>query len=45
VKLQVEASQRVRDSTQDQPVIDDHGSNYDDDDPQVEQETSIAASR
>jgi hypothetical protein len=45
VELQVEASQSVRDNTQDQPVIDVHDSSSDDDDPQEEQETSIAAGR
>jgi hypothetical protein len=41
----VEASQRVQDSTQNQPVTDGYGSSSDDDDPQEEQETSIAAGR
>jgi hypothetical protein len=45
VKLQVETSQRVQDSTQDQPVTDVHDSSSDDDDSQEEQETSIAAGR
>jgi hypothetical protein len=45
VELQVETSQRVQDSTQDQPVTDVHDSSSDDDDPQEEQETSIAAGR
>jgi hypothetical protein len=40
-----EASQRVQDSTQDQPVTDVHDSSSDDDDPQEEQETSIATGR
>jgi hypothetical protein len=41
----VEASQRVQDKTQDQPITDVHDSNSDDDDPQEKQETSIVASR
>jgi hypothetical protein len=45
VELQVEASQRVQDNTQDQPVTDVHDSSSDDDDPQEEQNTSIAAGR
>jgi len=45
VELQVEVSQRVQDSTQDQPVTDVHGSSSEDDDPQKEQETSIAVGR
>jgi hypothetical protein len=45
VELQVEASQRVQDKTQDQPITDVHDSNSDDDDPQEKQETSIVASR
>jgi hypothetical protein len=34
----------VQDDTQDHSIIDNHGSDYDDD-PQKEQETNIAASR
>jgi hypothetical protein len=45
VELQVEVSQRVRDSIQDQQVSDGYGSSPDDDDPQEDQETSIAAGR
>jgi hypothetical protein len=45
VEFQVKDSQRVQDGTQDQPIIDSHGFDFDDDDPQEEQETSIAASR
>jgi hypothetical protein len=37
VELQVEDSQRVQDGTQDQPIIDSHDSDSDDD-PQEEQE-------
>jgi hypothetical protein len=44
VELQVEDSQRVQDDTQDHSIIDNHGSDYDDD-PQEEQETNIAAGR
>jgi hypothetical protein len=44
VELQVEDSQRVQDGTQAQPILDNHGSDFDDD-PQEEQETSIAAGR
>jgi len=35
----------VQDGTQDQPIIDNHGFDFDDDDPQEEQETSIGAGR
>jgi len=42
--LQVEDSQRVEDGTQDKPIIDDHGSDSDDD-PQEEQKTGIATGR
>jgi hypothetical protein len=45
LELQVEASQRVRDNTQDQPITDVHDSSSNDDDLQEEQETSIAAGR
>lgn len=41
----MEVSQRVRDSTQYQPVTDGHGSSSDDDDPQKEQVTTIVACR
>jgi hypothetical protein len=41
----VEASQRVQNSTRDQPVVNGHGSNSDDDDPQEEQETNIVTNR
>jgi hypothetical protein len=44
VELQVEDSQRVQDGTQAQPILDSHGSDSDDD-PQEEQETSIATGR
>jgi len=36
---------RVRDGTRDKPVIDGHGFSSDNDDPQEEQESSIATSR
>jgi hypothetical protein len=45
VELQVKDSQRVQDGIQDQPIIDSHGFDSDDDDPKEEQETNIAASR
>ncbi|GLT72015.1 hypothetical protein SLA2020_439880 [Shorea laevis] len=45
VELQVEASQMVQDGTQDQPVTDGHGSGSFDDDPQEEQDISIATGR
>jgi hypothetical protein len=32
VELQVEDSQRMQDVTQDQPIIDSHGFDFDDDD-------------
>jgi hypothetical protein len=44
VELQVEDSRRMQDGTQAQPILDSHGSDYDDD-PQEEQETNIAAGR
>jgi hypothetical protein len=39
------SSQRVQDGTRDQPVKDGHGCNSDNDDPQEEQDTSIATGR
>jgi hypothetical protein len=44
LELQVEDSQRVQDGTHALPILDSHGSDSDDD-PQEEQETSIATSR
>jgi hypothetical protein len=41
----VEASQRVQNSTQDRPVTDVHGSSFDDDGPQEEQEYNIVMGR
>jgi hypothetical protein len=45
VELQVKVSQKVRDTTQHQPVTNGHGSSSNDDDPQEEQDISIAAGR
>jgi hypothetical protein len=45
VELQMEVSQRVRDSTQDQHVTNVHGSSSEDNNPQEEQETNIVAGR
>lgn len=41
----MEASQRVQDGTRDQPVTDVHGFGSENDDPQEEQEYSIATGR
>jgi hypothetical protein len=45
VELHLEASQKVKDNTQDYLVTDGHGSSSNDNDPQEEQKTSIVAGR
>lgn len=45
VELQVEASQRVQDDTQDQTVTDGQGSGFDDGNPLEEQNTNILTRR
>jgi hypothetical protein len=45
VTFQLEASQRVRDGTRDQPVTDVHGFSFNYDNSQKEQKSSIAIGR